>query len=450
MINRKTFLTSTIVVSLGIYFGGRMNLIGQEPSPSPDVAGLFESKDPALIAFAADVFENCVLSKIHEPEGLLRNRWLQAGTGDKFYGQWIWDTMFIADLLAILPEKKELLREVFQNYWDFQEEWNKTMPDYAHDMVCCVVNPGGIRKFTQFPILGWGLERVYKRNGDKELLRQCLAPLERYHEWYWRERDVTNVGLVAVGSYSGVLYQARFESFDKDCSLDDFELTEHPTRKGPKEGKWYGNVCIPGNTALLVNSEQALQRLALEMGDHEMAARRQKRIDKATAAMREHMWDEELGVFVSVKRDTLEKIRVGTIGGFMALLANIPTEAMKARMAEVIRTDHWQTPLPVPTVDAKDPRYDPGAYWRGNVWPVTNYQVATGFANHGFTDIAADIADKTVSNAMKHGIFEFYNSKTTKGGGVPYLGMSGTVLTMMLDGLTQKHLLKLRNTPAKS
>jgi glycogen debranching enzyme len=222
-------------------------------------------------------------------------------------------------------------------------------------------------------------------------------------------------------------------------------LTEHPTRKGPKEGKWYGNVCIPGNTALLVNSEQALQRLALEMGDHEMAARRQKRIDKATAAMREHMWDEDLGVFVSVKRDTLEKIRVGTIGGFMALKTDIPTDAMKARMAEVMRSDHWQTPLPVPTVDAKDPRYDPGAYWRGNVWPVTNYQVATGFAQQGFADIAADIADKSVANAMKHGVYEFYNSQTKKGGGVPYLGMSGTVLTMMLDGLTREHLLSVRD-----
>ena len=408
-----------------------------------DFASLFESANPEVQKFAAEIFEKCVIAKIREPEGLLKHRWLQAGTGDKFYGQWIWDTMFIADLMALLPDKKELLRGVFQNYWDFQQQWNLTQPEYAHDMVCCVINPGGIRKFTQFPILGWGLERIYTRNGDKELLRQCLKPLENYHEWYWRERDLHNIGLLVVGSYSGVLYQARFESFDKDCSLDNFELTAHPTRTGPKEGKWYGNVCVPGNTALLVNSEQCLARLATEMGDHEMAARRQKRIDKSVAAMREHMWDEDKGVFVSVYRDSLEKISVGTIGGFMGLLANVPTDAMKARMAEVILTDHWQTPLPVPTVDAKDPRYDPGAYWRGNVWPVTNYQVASAFAKHGYAKIAAQIADRSVAAALKNGIYEFYNSQTAKGGGVPNLGMSCTFLTMMLDGLTEEYSVKL-------
>jgi len=55
---------------------------------------------------AEDVFRQCVLDKIKPPEGTLKHRWLQAGTGNDFYGQWIWDTMFEVDLLAILPEKQ--------------------------------------------------------------------------------------------------------------------------------------------------------------------------------------------------------------------------------------------------------------------------------------------------------------------------------------------------------
>ena len=154
-------------------------LIAAEPAGG-DLESLFESDDPRLIRMATDVMRHCVLAKIKPPEGTAKRRWLQAGTGDAFYGQWIWDTMFVVDLLAILPEHKETIRDVFQNYWDFQERWNARFPDYAHDMVPCMIEPRGNTRpwweypaYSQIPILGWGIERVYQRNGDKELLRQC-------------------------------------------------------------------------------------------------------------------------------------------------------------------------------------------------------------------------------------------------------------------------------------
>jgi len=87
-----------------------------DEAPSIAIKSLFESSDPKLIRLAEDVFRQCVLGKIKPPEGTLKHRWLQAGTGNDFYGQWIWDTMFEVDLMAILPEKRGLIREIFQNY----------------------------------------------------------------------------------------------------------------------------------------------------------------------------------------------------------------------------------------------------------------------------------------------------------------------------------------------
>ena len=83
------------------------------------------------------------------------------------------------------------------------------------------------------------------------------------------------------------------------------------------------------------------------------------------------------------------------------------------------------------------------SYWRGDVWPATNYQVACGFAAYGYHDIAADIADKTIANALKNGINEHYDSVTGKPLGFPYLGMSCSIIVMMLDGLTSKYHLRL-------
>ena len=419
-------------------------------APGSALKSLFDSANPELIRLAEQVFRQCVLGKIKPPEGTLKHRWLQAGTGNDFYGQWIWDTMFIVDLLAILPDQKEIIREIFQNYWDFQERWNAKRPAYAHDMIPCMIEPRNTQTwneypaYSQIPILGWGLERVFKRNGDLELLRQSLGPLEKFHEWYWRERDVTHSGLIAVGSYSENIQHGRYETFDNECNLDDLKLTPHPVRQGAGEGKWYGNICLPGSTGYLISSERSLARLAKVLGDTAMAERRQRRIAKSVEAVRQHMWDEASGTFLAVKRDTLEKVRVATIGSWMPLLAGVPTPAMAKRMAETFMTEHWQTPLPIPTVDRKDQRWVPNSYWRGDVWPAPNYQVACGFADYGYPQIAADIADKTIANALKNGLSEHYDSVTGKPLGVPNLGMTCTVLTLMLDGLSSQHKLKLK------
>jgi len=113
---------------------------------------------------------------------------------------------------------------------------------------------------------------------------------------------------------------------------------------------------VTGNTSYLIMVERSLARLAKIVGDRQMAARRKRRIDKAVQAMRDHMWDEKAGTFLSVKRDTMEKIPVATIGSWIPLTAGVPTKAMANRMAEVLTTAAWQTPLPVPTVDRTDPR----------------------------------------------------------------------------------------------
>jgi len=409
-----------------------------------DVGSLFEASSPAVLALAERVMQKCVLDKIMPPTPPLKNSWIVPG-GPYYKGQWIWDTMFVVDLLSILPDTKKLIRDVFQNYWDFQDRWNKDAPEYARDMITVAIKtePQEVRQFSQIPILAWGVERVYRRNGDRELVEQCLPRLERFHDWYWRERDVHDNGLITLGAYTGKLQHAKWETFDYECNMDGMQMTVHPRRKGPDEGAWYADICVPGNNAYLILGERSLARLAEIAGDDEMAARRKLRIEKGVNAMRDHLWDKRAGTFLSVRRDTLEKIPVATIGSWIPLAAGVPTEAMARRMAQVLASPAWMTPLPVPTVDRTDKRWRSDAFWRGDVWPPTNYQIATGLADYGHQDLAADIADKTVGNAIQNGISEHYDSISGAPLGVRDYCMSCTLVTMMLDGLTRKHELKL-------
>jgi len=410
-----------------------------------DISSLFESNREDALRIAERVMEKCVLERILPPTPPMKHHWVQPG-GPYYLGQWIWDTMFVVDLLSILPDKKGLIREIFQNYWDFQDRWNDTVPDFAQDMITVAIKtfPQELRMFSQIPILAWGLERVYKRNGDKELLKQCLPRLEKWHNWYWRERDLTNIGMVTIGSYSGDIQHARWETFDYESNMDELTLRKHPTRKGGNEGAWYGDMWVTGNTSYLVMGERSLVSLAEEIGDTAMAARRKPFIDKAVNAMREHMWDEEAGTFLSVKMDTMEKIQVATISSWVPLAAGVPTPAMADRMAEVLATDTWQTPVPVPTMDPRDPRWQSNRFWRGDTWPPTNYQIASGLAAYGHTELAAKIADANVENAIKNGLNEHYDSISGKPLGVKDYCMAATIATMMLDGLTRKYTLDIK------
>lgn len=419
--------------------------LGRAGAAELEIESLFEAGSPELLALTRRVMEKCVLEKVMPPTPPLKNRWIVPG-GPYYKGQWIWDTMFVVDLLGLLPGQTAIIREVFQNYWDFQDRWNETAPDYARDMITVAIKtePQPVRQFSQIPILAWGVERVYQRNKDMELVRQSLPRLERFHEWYWRERDLHDNGLITLGAYTGELQHAKWETFDYECNMDGMRMTTHPLRRGSGEGAWYADLCVPGNTAYLILGEQCLARLADLAGDKELAARRRQRAEKGVRGMREHMWDETAGAFLTVRRDSLEKVPGATIGSWIPLAAGMPTQAMADRMAEVLVTPAWQTPLPVPTVARTDSRWKSDAFWRGDVWPATNYQIATGLAAYGHQDLAADIADQTVANAIRNGISEHYDSMTGKALGVPDYCMSCTLVTMMLDGLTHTHSLKAR------
>lgn len=157
------------------------------------------------------------------------------------------------------------------------------------------------------------------------------------------------------------------------------------------------------------------------------------------------MWDEARGCFLAVRFGTFEKIRPATVGGFMPLMASVPSAAQVKRMARALASAAWKTPLPVPTVARDDAQFSSGTFWRGDVWPAPDYQVATGLAACGLHTDAERIADAIVANALKVGISERYDSMSGAPLGVAGLGMSATVLTMMLDGLTsERYTMRVR------
>ena len=97
-----------------------------------------------------------------------------------------------------------------------------------------------------------------------------------------------------------------------------------------------------------------------------------------------------------------------------------------------------------------DKQFKSDDFWRGDVWPAPDYQVAKGLVSYGYLDAAARIADALVANALKVGISERYDSLNGTPLGVRGLGMSSIVITMMLDGLTRSYELRTVNHVARA
>jgi hypothetical protein len=313
---------------------------------------------------------------------------------------------------------------------------------------------------SQSALLGWGVERVFNRlaardRADAEaLVKPWLKRIEAFHRWAWRERDVRGMGLLTVGTYGpldeGAIMRARFETFDFEACLDGLTLTSHPDF--PQRTGFYGTICTPGQTSFLIASERSLARLATALKEPALAARALARAESASESMRRLMWNEAKGTFVAVHRDTLVQSEVATIGSWLPLWAGVPTPAQAARMAQELTTADWATTLPIPSLfrssdrfgtDAPNSPLKCGIMWRGDVWPPTNYLVATGLAEYGHRDVAIRIGGTLVRNALRVGINERYHPDDGRPLGVPGLGMSGTVLTLMLDGLVDDDALRL-------
>ena len=156
------------------------------------------------------------------------------------------------------------------------------------------------------------------------------------------------------------------------------------------------------------------------------------------------MWNEESEIFLAVQRDTLEKIKEPGIGCWMPLQAGIPTKAMAKRMVSVLASKGWQTPFSVPIIPCGNLRYKSDGFWRVDVWPASTYQIVRGLKDYGYDDTAAGISDTLIENVLKNGVHERYDSQTGKGLGVDYLGVSCTLVSVMLEGITKKYKLEIR------
>jgi glycogen debranching enzyme len=169
--------------------------------------------------------------------------------------------------------------------------------------------------------------------------------------------------------------------------------------------------------------------LADALGDHELA----DRATKIAAAMDEHLWDDDQGLWADlavVGGGGSPSLRTPISDGVMGALVTADPERADRALTQLQHPDRFAARYGPTNVARSDPAYDPQMYWRGAAWPNLNYLLWLALLRWERTQAAVDLADRTVSSALRSGWAEYWNPETGAGLGAIPQSWTGLVLAM--------------------
>lgn len=268
-----------------------------------------------------------------------------------YCGYWAWDSWKHAHALATFaPElAAEQLRVQFSRQNDSGMVPDTVMPHAADDNW---LN-------TKPPLAAWALLKVWHHTHDtglvEELWPKCVAQIK----WWHKNRRAPGEALFRAG---GVDYEtATWDTgWDLCRRFDDVELQSY--------GDWkLFDLWQPDINAYLLNEYRALAELAAVI--EEPVQNWRLRAAGLEQQMREQLWCEDLSCFCDVRPSTGAPTGVRSAAAWLPLWAGIDDGHIHALSIEVLTDpDHFDTPMPFPTLAASAKGFDPNDYWSGGVW----------------------------------------------------------------------------------
>jgi len=295
---------------------------------------------------------------------------------------------------------------------------------------------------SQPPIGAFCVLKLYLRTGDRSILEHAFPFLERWSDWWYEDkagrprRDGNANGLSEWGTDLSLCERspAKWENTASGRQLAAWESGQDDLPNWD-DAVWNESTETLELDAVDLNSylaldHECLARIAAALGDHQRASHHRRRHAALAEGINGHLWDEGRGLYADRHWDGRFSDRVAS-SNFLPLLAGIVPPERVSRMLSVLGDEKrfWGEHV-VPTVSRADPAFADQQYWRGTIWPPTNYLLYQGLrrvaAAHGDADaLAAELAARSASLFLKtwrrHQLCcENYDARTGTWGGRRY------------------------------
>lgn len=383
--------------------------------------------------------------------------------------QWLWDSAFHAiALLHVDPElAKQELRCLLQGaqpdgFIPHMLLWEKSFHLAAIREYSVVISDKSPfhTVTTQPPVLARALWRVYEATHDDAFLAEVLPPTLRFYRWLKAYRDPDDDFLIAIiqPDESGLDASPKYDVL---MGLGDVPADQVRSRLTANMDRLFERYAAhredPGRLVgldafnwedVMVNAIYAdgllcLARLCRAAGyPPAEAAEFDRRSRRVLAALEDKCWDDQAGVFWDLYSFEERRAHTLTVTSLFPLALGSLDREMARRLVEehLLNEREFWLPYPIPSVAATEPSFDPewrtSVTWRGPTWLCTNWYLYWGLREHGYRDVASELARRTVAMLAIGGNREFFNPYTAQGQGAVDFGWTTLVLDM-LESVTQ-------------
>jgi glycogen debranching enzyme len=323
--------------------------------------------------------------------GLLSTRYYttrEVMTPSKAYyvGSWQWDNFFHA--LAYRHVDSRLAQDQLRILLDHQRD-DGMIPDAIHDEGTVTHLEFPVEAdVTKPPLLAWAAWKLFEYDRDREFLDEVYGPIKKWNDWWFEKNDVDGNGLCE--------YQHPFSS-----GLDDSPLWDEGM---PVES--------PDLNTYLCLQQEALARIAAEIGELEDAKIWERRAQSMAKRLIDLQWDHKAGVFwashLGKRVHTLTPFNL-----FPLITGRMPGEITGRLVKHLTDPSEFWSRYPIPTVAMNDPKFDPLQMWRGPSWANINFLMVEGLFRSGYPELARQLRARTLELLSgQDDIYEYYHPAT--------------------------------------
>lgn len=324
---------------------------------------------------------------VYSPEGNINCRWT---TPDRVPHRfmWLWDSVFHA--ISFAEYNMDMAKDCIRSILCMQDE---------DGFIAHMYNPyGKISEITQPQVLAWGTWHLFKKDGDREFLKECAPKIQKFLDWTIKNRDKDNNGLLewftepdyteCKCGESGLDNSPRFD-FDVDMDAIDF-------------------------STYLCNDSKYLSYIFEELGDSKNAKHYLGVHESVKNKINQLLWCEEDGLYYD-RLFNGKLTRVSSFASFLPMFAGICSKEQAEKMVKVLLDENkFWTQTPIPSMPKDSEFYDIDM-WRGCSWLNVNYLIILGLKKYGYEEIAIELRQRTLEAVYKWyiktgNIFEFYDA----------------------------------------